>query len=166
MTPAIRSSTSSAPVRENRDSSRAFPALDRYRSQQVRGLGRPLWQGQRAQVPRDHWLTDEEKLRICTFARAHPLEGYRRMTFMMLDADVVTCSPANVYRVLKKAELLGRLDSQPHAQGQRLRAAPASASGVARGCQLPQHRRHVLLPLLDPGRLQPLDRPLGKAGTL
>ena len=57
-------------------------------------------------MPRDHWLTDEEKLRICTFARSHPLEGYRRMTFMMLDADVVACSPASVYRVLRKAGLL------------------------------------------------------------
>jgi putative transposase len=62
-----------------------------------------------AWVPRDHWLTDQEKLRICTFARAHPLEGYRRMTFMMLDADVVACSPASVYRVLKKAGLLAGL---------------------------------------------------------
>jgi putative transposase len=59
-----------------------------------------------AWVPRDHWLTDEEKLRICNFARAHPLEGYRRMTFMMLDADVVACSPASFYRTLKKAGLL------------------------------------------------------------
>src|SRR5262249_46779175 len=57
-------------------------------------------------VPRDHWLTEDEMAHICTFARQHPLEGYRRMTFMMLDADVVACSPASVYRVLKKAGLL------------------------------------------------------------
>jgi putative transposase len=57
-------------------------------------------------VPRDHWLTHGEKERICTFARAHPLEGYRRLTFMMLDADQVACSPASVYRVLKNAGLL------------------------------------------------------------
>jgi putative transposase len=57
-------------------------------------------------VPRDHWLTDDEITRLCNFARQHPLEGYRRMTFMMLDADVVACSPASVYRVLKKAGLL------------------------------------------------------------
>jgi putative transposase len=57
-------------------------------------------------VPRDHWLTDDEITRLCNFARHHPLEGYRRMTFMMLDADVVACSPASVYRVLKKAGLL------------------------------------------------------------
>jgi putative transposase len=59
-----------------------------------------------AWVPRDHWLTDDEIARICTFARQNPSEGYRRMTFMMLDADVVACSPASVYRVLKKAGLL------------------------------------------------------------
>jgi putative transposase len=57
-------------------------------------------------VPRDHWLTDDEKLRICAFARTNPLEGYRRLTFMMLDADQVACSPASVYRVLKGAGLL------------------------------------------------------------
>jgi putative transposase len=59
-----------------------------------------------AWVPRDHWLTPDEIERICQFARANPTEGYRRMTFMMLDADVVACSPASVYRVLKKAGLL------------------------------------------------------------
>jgi transposase InsO family protein len=59
-----------------------------------------------ALVPRDHWLTDDEKERIRAFARSHPLEGYRRLAFMMLDADVVACSPASVYRVLKAAGLL------------------------------------------------------------
>jgi putative transposase len=59
-----------------------------------------------AWVPRDHWLTTEEKERICAFARAHRLEGYRQLTFMMLDADEVACSPASVYRVLKNAGLL------------------------------------------------------------
>ena len=59
-----------------------------------------------AWVPRDHWLSDDEKQRICAFARANPLEGYRRLTFMMLDADQVACSPASVYRVLKANDLL------------------------------------------------------------
>jgi putative transposase len=57
-------------------------------------------------VPRDHWLTDPEKEAIRLFARQHPLDGYRHLTFMMLDADVVACSPASVYRVLKAAGLL------------------------------------------------------------
>ena len=59
-----------------------------------------------AWVPRDHWLTDDAKERIMAFARTHPLEGYRRLTFMMLDANQVACSPASVYRVLKAAGLL------------------------------------------------------------
>jgi putative transposase len=59
-----------------------------------------------AWVPRDHWLTDDEKEQICVCARQHPHEGYRRLTFMMLDADQVACSPASVYRVLKGAGLL------------------------------------------------------------
>jgi len=59
-----------------------------------------------AWVPRDHWLTDDEKEKICLFARQNPFEGYRRLTFMMLDADQVACSPASVYRVLKANGLL------------------------------------------------------------
>lgn len=70
-----------------------------------------------ASVPRDHWLTDDEKARIHTFARAHPLEGYRRLTFMMLDADVVACSPTSVYRVLKAANLLAGSSPVPTKKG-------------------------------------------------
>jgi putative transposase len=57
-------------------------------------------------VPRDHWLEPWEQQAIVAFARVHPREGYRRLTFMMLDADVVAVSPASVYRVLSKAGLL------------------------------------------------------------
>jgi transposase InsO family protein len=70
-----------------------------------------------AWVPRDHWLTNDEKERIRTFARGQPLEGYRRLTFMMLDADVVACSPASVYRVLKDAGLLARQTAKPTKKG-------------------------------------------------
>jgi putative transposase len=45
------------------------------------------------------------------------LEGYRRLTFMMIDADVVTCSPASVYRVLKAAGLLERHNTKPSLKG-------------------------------------------------
>jgi putative transposase len=70
-----------------------------------------------AWVPRDHWLTDDEKERICVFARQHPFDGYRRLTFMMLDADQVACSPASVYRVLKGAGLLAGLSPTPTKKG-------------------------------------------------
>jgi hypothetical protein len=51
-------------------------------------------------VPRDHWLTDEERREIIAFHERFPLEGYRRLTFMMIDQDVVAASPSSVYRVL------------------------------------------------------------------
>jgi putative transposase len=70
-----------------------------------------------ASVPRDHWLTNDEKASIHTFARVHPLEGYRRLTFMMLDADVVACSPTSVYRVLKAANLLAGSSPLPSKKG-------------------------------------------------
>jgi putative transposase len=54
-------------------------------------------------VPRDFWLEDWEKAAIIAFHDLHPSEGYRRLTYMMLDADVVAVSPSSVYRVLKAA---------------------------------------------------------------
>ena len=59
-----------------------------------------------ALVPRDHWLEAWEKEAIVKFAREYPLEGYRRLTFMMLDRDIVAVSPASVYRVLRQAGLI------------------------------------------------------------
>ena len=70
-----------------------------------------------ALVPRDHWLAENEKQAICAFARANPLEGYRRLAFMMLDADVVACSPSSVYRVLKNAGLLAGSSPVPSKKG-------------------------------------------------
>ncbi len=60
-----------------------------------------------ALVPRDHWLEAWEREAILAFDTTHPLEGYRRSTYLMLDANIVAASPATVYRVLKEA---GRFD--------------------------------------------------------
>ncbi len=49
-----------------------------------------------AWLPRDHWLEDWEKQAILDFHTRHPLEGYRRLTFMTLDADTVAASPSSV----------------------------------------------------------------------
>jgi putative transposase len=70
-----------------------------------------------AWIPRDHWLGSAEKQAIIDFHARFPLEGYRRLTFMMLDADVVACSPASVYRVLKAAGLLERHAAKPSKKG-------------------------------------------------
>jgi transposase InsO family protein len=70
-----------------------------------------------ALVPRDFWLEDWEKKAIIDFYLAHPLEGYRRLTFMMLDRDVVAVSPSSVYRVLSAAELLRRWNGKISKKG-------------------------------------------------
>lgn len=69
------------------------------------------------QVPRDHWLEPAEKEAITAFFQRHPMEGYRRLAFMMLDQDVAAASPATVYRVLKKAGLLGSRWNKPGRKG-------------------------------------------------
>ena len=59
-------------------------------------------------IPRDHWLADDEKKAIIAYHDAHPLDGYRRLSFMMLDDDVAAASPSSVYRVLRDAGVLDR----------------------------------------------------------
>jgi putative transposase len=68
-------------------------------------------------VPRDFWLETWEKEAILSFQLKNPLEGYRRLTFMMLDADVVAVSPASVWRVLKQAGLLSRWKGKSSRKG-------------------------------------------------
>ena len=70
-----------------------------------------------AWVPRDHWLEDWEKQAIVGFHRQYPLEGYRRLAFMMLDRDVVAVSPASVYRVLRDAGLLRKWNRKASGKG-------------------------------------------------
>jgi putative transposase len=68
-------------------------------------------------VPRDHWLESWEKEAIVGFFRQYPLEGYRRLCFMMLDRDIVAVSPASVYRVLKAEGLLSSRWQKPTRKG-------------------------------------------------
>jgi hypothetical protein len=68
-------------------------------------------------VPRDHWLTDQEKQAIIQFHFDHPLNGYRRLTYMMMDANIVACSPSTVHRLLSSAGLLQRFSKRPRKKG-------------------------------------------------
>jgi len=70
-----------------------------------------------ALVPRDWWLEPWEKAAILEFHRAHPREGYRRLAFMMLDADVVAASPSSVYRVLRQAGAIKPRNDKPSLKG-------------------------------------------------
>jgi putative transposase len=70
-----------------------------------------------AWIPRDFWLEDWEKKAIIDYFCVHPAEGYRRLSFMMLDANVVAASPSSVYRVLKAAGLLRRWNGKTSKKG-------------------------------------------------
>jgi hypothetical protein len=67
-------------------------------------------------IPRDHWLEAEEEQRNVAFHDQHPLEGYRRLTYMMIDRDVAA-SPSTVYRVLQRAGRLSRWNRKPSKKG-------------------------------------------------
>ena len=69
-------------------------------------------------IPRDFWLELWEKQAIVAYCQAHPLDGYRRLTFMMLDEDIVAVSPSSVYRVLKNAGLLRKWNGKNSRKGQ------------------------------------------------
>jgi len=68
-------------------------------------------------IPRDHWLLETEIESILAFHDTHPLNGYRRLTFMMIDKGIVAASPSTVYRVLKKAGRMDRWSPKPSKKG-------------------------------------------------
>ncbi len=71
-----------------------------------------------AWVPRDFWLEAWEKEAILAYHDEHRIDGYRRLTYMMLDADVVAVSPSTVYRLLRDHGRLRRWNGTPSKKGQ------------------------------------------------
>lgn len=59
-------------------------------------------------VPKSHWILSDEKEAIISYCTERLEEGYRRLTYQMLDEDIVAVSPSTTYRVLKAANLLNR----------------------------------------------------------
>jgi len=70
-----------------------------------------------AWIPRDFWLTDYERQAIVNYYHDNPLEGYRRLCYMMIDADIAAVSPSSVYRVLTNAGLLNRWNRKKSKKG-------------------------------------------------
>lgn len=68
-------------------------------------------------IPRDFWLEEWEKEAIISFQNQYQLDGYRRLTFMMLDRNIVAVSPSSVYRVLSAAGLLQRWNRKTSKKG-------------------------------------------------
>lgn len=70
-----------------------------------------------ALVPRDHWLEAWEKEAILAFHAEHSTAGYRRLTYQMMDQDLVAASPATVYRVLKQHGCFERWNTRKTGKG-------------------------------------------------
>ena len=62
-------------------------------------------------IPRDFWLLDWEREAIVGYFIQHPDEGYRRLTYMMMDEDLVAVSPSTVYRTRNRSGLMVRVSS-------------------------------------------------------
>lgn len=63
-------------------------------------------------IPRSTWLLPWEQEAIIKYRKHHREEGYRYLTYRMLDENVVAVSPSSTYRVLKGAGLLSRWNTQ------------------------------------------------------
>lgn len=66
-------------------------------------------------LPKSNWLTPDELEKIKSYASKHYVDngyflrdGYRRLTYKMLDDDIVAVSPSSVYRVLSTTGLLNK----------------------------------------------------------
>lgn len=68
-------------------------------------------------IPREWWIEEWEKKAILDFYMAHRNDGYRRLTYMLLDAGIVAVSPSSTYRVLKEAGVLQRWNRKPSLKG-------------------------------------------------
>lgn len=63
-------------------------------------------------IHRDFWLEDWEKRAIIDYYSNHSRDGYRALTYQMMDQDIVAISPATTYRVLKSHGLLSKWKEQ------------------------------------------------------
>ena len=71
-------------------------------------------------IPKSHYATEEERMRVVEFKKENMEIGYERLTYLMIDNDVVYLSPSTVYRTLVKAGLNNRWTNpagEPKKQG-------------------------------------------------
>jgi hypothetical protein len=74
---------------------------------------------------------------MAPFHLKSPLEGYRRLTFMMLDADTVAVSPSSVWRVLGQAGLLKKWNGKPSKQARGTGQKGGESEVTRRNAQSP-----------------------------
>lgn len=63
-------------------------------------------------IPKENQLEDWEKKAIVDYYISHPFNGYRRITYMMIDENIIATSPPTVYRVLKSSGVMRKWDNK------------------------------------------------------
>jgi transposase InsO family protein len=88
-----------------------------YRTLAALGISRSVYYGWTARESledrvgkrcRLYEVLPEERTAICEYALGFPKIGYRKLTWMMIDAGVACVGESTVYRVLSEADLLSR----------------------------------------------------------
>jgi putative transposase len=82
-------------------------ARSTYRAWTARA-GREALADRPAAAPALGAILPAESAAVLAYALAHPQDGYRRLAWQMVDADVAYVSPSSVYRLLRDADLLYR----------------------------------------------------------
>ena len=70
-----------------------------------------------APIPKKHWIQPWERKAITQYATECLEAGYRRITYLMLDADIAAVSPSTTYRVMLEAGLLSQRKWGPSKKG-------------------------------------------------
>lgn len=70
-------------------------------------------------LPKSNWLLAWEREAVISYAKSHYAEknyylrdGYRRLTYRMLDENIAAMSPSSVYHILKAEGLLNKWNTQ------------------------------------------------------
>lgn len=67
--------------------------------------------------PKDFWITDKERHAVIEYYQSHRNEGYRAVTYMMIDEDIAYMSCSSVYRILLDAGLMRTKKAKKSSKG-------------------------------------------------
>ena len=69
-------------------------------------------------IPKSHWILDEEKEGIIHFCKERiKEEGYKRLTYQMIDSNIAFVSESTTYRILKQAECVEKKSDRTSSKG-------------------------------------------------
>ena len=72
-------------------------------------------------IPKEGYLEQWERDAILEYYKSHREEGCRRITYMLMDEDIVYVSPSTVYRVLKAAGVMRKWNVNDSKRGEGYR---------------------------------------------